>query len=80
MVEDAVRSVEVPKGVELRRIAFDNDFGGDPAIRVVYGITRRIALTKARVRELTDFKLAVGDRIWSLQTGRIPYVTFAEAA
>jgi hypothetical protein len=76
-IADAIASVPAPKGVRLDRFFFDNDHAGDPAIRVIFTLTRRGGPSdKERISTLTDFRIAVRDRLWDLQTGRIPYVSF----
>jgi len=75
-IAEVVAAVPAPKGVRLKRIFFDNDHAGDPAIRVIFTLTRRGPSDKARMSTLTDFRIAVRDRLWDLQTGRIPYVRF----
>jgi hypothetical protein len=78
-VEETVRSFMPPKGIRLHRVYFDEDHTGDPAIRVIYVVTRKVELTKQRVKELSDFRRSVASALWELQTGRIPYVTYGVA-
>jgi hypothetical protein len=80
LVEETVKSFAPPKGVRLNRIFLDLDHTGDPAIRVNFCVSERIALTKPRVRELNDFRVAVWNAFWNLQSGYIPYVRFREAS
>jgi len=75
-VAHAIAEVPMPKGVRLERIFFDNDHAGDPAIRVIFALTRRGPSDEERMNVLTDFRIAVRDRLWDLQTGYIPYVNF----
>jgi hypothetical protein len=79
IVEETVKSFTPPKGIRLHRVYFDEDHTGDPAIRVIFVVTRKIELTKQRVQELSDFRLAVADALWKLQTERIPYVRYGVA-
>ncbi len=74
----AIDSVPTPDGVRLQRFFFDSDHSGDPAIRVVFGVSKKIPLTKRRVTTLTQFRIAVGDALWKLSLGPIPYVTFED--
>jgi hypothetical protein len=75
-IADVLASVPLPKGVRLLRFYFDSDWSGDPAIRVVYGVSKKIPLTKARVRDLVALSRAAADTIDTLHLDRFTYVTF----
>jgi hypothetical protein len=78
-IAEAVAAVSTPKGVRLKRIFFDHDHAGEPAIRVVFAVSVKIALTKPRVNELASFRRAVRDAISALGYEPFPYVTFEDA-
>jgi hypothetical protein len=73
-----VDSIPPPKGVRLRRVYFENDHSGDAAVYIVYGVSKKFPLTKARVRELTALSDAVTDPIWNIRNSPIPYVKFED--
>jgi hypothetical protein len=77
-IADAIASVKPPKGVVFDRFFFDSDHTGDPAIRVVFTLRGRKPSDEARMEALTDFRIAVRDKLWDIETetGRIPYVRF----
>jgi hypothetical protein len=77
-IREIVNKVVPPKGVRLRRIYFDNDHSGDPSVYIVYGVSKKIPLTKSRVRSLSALSNAVADPIWDLPSGPIPYVRFED--
>jgi hypothetical protein len=83
LVADAVRSVPVPKGVRLRRIDFDTDSTGYPAIHIVFAVSRRLGTSAAVVRSIGNLQDAVRDAVDAvigvLQVERIPYVRFEDA-
>ena len=74
----AVASVTPPTGVRLRRLALDTDFTGDPAVRVVYGVSKKVPLPRKRAQSLASFSRNVANKLWDLSTERIPYVTFED--
>jgi hypothetical protein len=75
-VAEALSTVTLPKGVRLVRFYFDNDWSGDPAVRVVYGVSKKIPLTKARVRDLVSLSDAASRAVDQLNLDRFTYVTF----
>jgi hypothetical protein len=76
LVADALATVSLPKGVRLLRFYFDSDWSGDPAVRVVYGVSKKIPLTKARVRDLVALMREAENAIDILHLDRFAYVTF----
>ncbi|MES2391817.1 MAG: hypothetical protein V4555_09255 [Acidobacteriota bacterium] len=77
-IRGIVDSIVPPKGVRLRRIDFANDHSGDAAVYIVFAVSKRIPLTKARVRDLSSLSDTVADPIWQLPDGPIPYVRFED--
>jgi hypothetical protein len=75
-VAEALATVSVPKGTKLLRFYFDSDWAGDPAVRVVYGVSKHVPLTKARARELAALSRAAQAAVDKLQLERFTYVTF----
>jgi len=68
----------LPKGVRLLRVFFDSDWSGDPATRVVYGVSKGVPLTKARVRQLTALSVATESALASIREGGSVYVSFED--
>lgn len=79
VITETIRSVPAPDGVRLRRFFFDRDHTGDPAIRVIFGVSKKYDLTKQRLSELNQFRVNVGRALWNASEDRIPYVTFEDA-
>jgi hypothetical protein len=79
LVEEAVKSVPTPRGVRLRRIYFDTDSTGDPAIYIVFAVSRRLGVAPARIRSIGDLQDAVREAVDAVQADRIPYVRFEDA-
>ncbi len=77
-VQAVVSGVAVPAGVHLQEIRLDTDHSGDPAVYVFYRVSKRIPLTKKRVRELVAFQDAAASAIDALHTGRFPYIRFVD--
>jgi hypothetical protein len=75
-VEQALSTVTPPKGVRLLRFALDTDWSGDPAIHVVYGVSKKIPLTKARIRDLVTLSRTTADAVDKVQLDRHTYVSF----
>ncbi|MDQ2925215.1 MAG: hypothetical protein M3R43_06635 [Acidobacteriota bacterium] len=75
-VSEALSAVMLPKGVRLLRFSLDSDWSGDPAVHIVYGVSKKIPLTKARVRELVALSRAAADAVDQVQLDRHTYVTF----
>jgi hypothetical protein len=75
-VAEALSTVTPPKGVRLLRFALDTDWSGDPAVHVVYGVSKKIPLTKARVRDLVALSRAAADAVDKMQLDRHTYVSF----
>lgn len=78
-IADVIATIPAPKGVRLKRIFFDNDHAGEPAIRVVLAVSLKIKLTKTRVDELATYRRAVRDAIGTLGYEPFPYVTLEDA-
>ena len=76
LVAEALGNVTLPKGVRLLRVYFDTDWAGDPAIRVVYGVSKKIPLTKARVQDLVVLSRAAAKATDELHLDRHTYVNF----
>jgi hypothetical protein len=70
--------IALPKGVRLLRIFFDSDWSGDPATRVVYGVSKRHPLTKLRVHELTKLSIATESALAAIREGGLVYVSFED--
>jgi hypothetical protein len=77
-IREIVDSIVPPKGVRLRRIYFDNDHSGDPAVYIVFAVSKKVPLTKPRIRSLSALSNAVTDPIWNMPSAPIPYVRFED--
>ena len=78
-IAEVIATIPAPKGVRLKRIFFDDDHAGEPAIRIVLAVSAKIALTKSRVTELATFRRAVRDAFIALGYEPFPYVSFEDA-
>jgi hypothetical protein len=78
-VAKAVDSVLRPQGVSRGRISFDLDHAGEPAIRVIFPVSKKIALTPSRVTELAEFRRSVRDAVRALGSASFPYVSLEDA-
>lgn len=78
MAREVLSGLQLPKGVRLIRIFFDSDWSGDPATRVVYGVSKRLPLTKLRVRELTKLSVATETALETVREGGSVYVSFED--
>jgi len=76
---DIVAMIPPPPGVRLKRVFFNMDHSGEPAIRVIFGVAKKFDLTEARVHELGEFQRAVRDAILEKGFDSFPYVTFGDA-
>jgi hypothetical protein len=79
LLDQTVKAVPVPKGVLLRRIYFDTDSTGDPAIYIVYAVSRRLGIAPAAVRSIGTLENAVSEAVEALHLDRIVYVRFEDA-
>jgi hypothetical protein len=77
-VADALASVALPKGVRLLRFALDNDWTGDPAVHVVYGVSKKIPPTKANINKLVLLTRSVQAAVDELRLDRFTYVGFED--
>jgi hypothetical protein len=77
-ITEALASVALPKGVRLLRFALDNDWTGDPAVHVVYGVSKKIPDTKANIKKLVDLSRAVREAVDELRLDRFTYVNFED--
>jgi hypothetical protein len=77
-VAEALASVALPKGVRLLRFTLDNDWSGDPAVHVVYGVSKKIPSTKANINQLVLLSRAVRDAVDELRLDRFTYVSFED--
>ncbi len=77
-VREALETVRLPQGVRLLRFSLDTDHTGDPAVRVVYGVSRRFPLTAARGRELAALSRATADAVLNGGVDRFAYTTFED--
>jgi hypothetical protein len=75
---EVLAGLSLPKGVRLLRIVFDSDWSGDPATTVVYGVSKSLPLTKARVRQLTELTVATESALSSIREGGLAYVWFED--
>ncbi|HEX4154151.1 MAG TPA: hypothetical protein VHY48_00935 [Acidobacteriaceae bacterium] len=80
LVNEAVKSIPLPKGVKLSQIFFDSDHAGDLALRVIFSVSRKNPLTAARLRTLAKLDEKVADAVRPLQLGALSYVRFTDAA
>ena len=78
LVEELVKTAPLPKGVRLRRIFFNTDSTGDPAIRIVFVNSLSIPLTKPRVRILSSFGSKVREVVNAASGEYFAYITFEE--
>ena len=76
LVKEALATVSLPKGVRLLRFFFDTDHTGDPAVRVVYGVSKKVPLTARRGRELAALSQATSFAIRDTGIDRFAYTTF----
>ena len=75
---EVLTGLSLPKGVRLLRIFFDSDWSGDPATRVVYGVSKSLPLTKPRVRQLTELSVATESALAAIREGGSVYVSFED--
>ncbi len=78
-VTDLLGTLELPKGIRLRRVFFDTDWSGDPAIRIVFVNSLKYPLTKQRIDLLSDVSLKAARIINRAWIDHFAYVTFEES-
>ena len=79
LVREAIGAIELPPGVRLRSINLDYvDSTGDLAVQIVFAASKRIALTKRRIADLSRFKRTLAERITSLGLPKWPLINFVE--
>lgn len=70
--------VERPEGVGDPDPLFGTDHSGDAAVHIIFPVTTKIKLTKARISRLANFSEKVHDRVRELGLKEIAYVRFRE--
>lgn len=78
LIKEALASVAIPKGVRLLRFFFDTDHTGDPAVRVVYGVSKRAFPSMVGGRDLSELSLATAIAIRQTGIDRVPYTDFKD--
>jgi hypothetical protein len=78
-VADLLGTLELPKGVRLRKVFFDTDWSGDPAIRIVFVNSLKYPLTKQRIDLLSDLMVRAARLVNAAWPDHFAYVTFDEA-
>jgi len=77
-VAEAVRSLPLPKGVRLKTISFDEDHSGDPAVYVIFAVSKQYGLGPARIRSLTALRESVLRAFDGLGLDQLCYVRFVD--
>jgi hypothetical protein len=77
-VAEMVRSLTLPKGVRLKTTFFDVDHSGDPAVYVVFAVSKQYGLGPARIRSLTSLRERVLRAFDSLGLDQLCYVRFVD--
>jgi hypothetical protein len=78
VVEKEIRSLSMPKGVRLRTVSFDTDHSGDPAVYVVFTVSKQQGFGPARIRSLGVLRNFVFGVIDNLNLNRLCYVRFVD--
>lgn len=78
LVEKALSSIALPVGVGKPTIDFGPDHSGDASVRLTFPVSRKVALTKARVKQLTALSLSLQQFLYARDIERIPYIRFSE--
>jgi hypothetical protein len=78
-VTELLSTLELPKGVRLRRVFFDNDWSGDPAIRIVFVNSLKYPLSKQRINQLSDVKNRARRVVNAAWPDHYAYATFEES-
>ena len=79
LVIEQIRQIKLPEGVTFKRIEQSQDWTGYPMLRVFFSSSKRVPLTKKRVKELAALQMEVFDRVISLDLGKWPYTELLES-
>lgn len=75
-VHELVGQAARPLGFQMFDVAFDEDAGGDPAIRISFWIDPAYPTTAPDIRRLTELGTSVKDALFKAGITRVPYVRF----
>jgi hypothetical protein len=77
-VKQAIDGIALPPGVKFRGMDFGFDHSGDPALYLVYGVSKRLGFGAARMRLLHQFDREVTDASYQTGIERLVYVRFED--
>lgn len=79
LIRDFVAQTTLPVGVRFKRVDQAIDSSGEPALRIIFAVSRKFPLNKKRVNDLSDLKNALQDKVFRANIAKWPFVNFVEA-